>query len=178
MPSRGRTILYNIHERKPEFKGLYDVVLLFDVLEHIEAAGSFLESAAWHLKPGGIMLLNVPALSSLYSQYDKLVGHVRRYDKVSVRHLFQQHGIDFKLMELRYWGLSLVPIVWLRKMMLRKIQRPDAAVAIGFHPPAQWINRALGTLMSAETSLLSHPPFGSSLMVAARKHLCPPAPSV
>src|SRR5215471_7525099 len=75
---------YDIHQRLPEFAGSFDLVLLFDVLEHIDDESRFLQSLKFHMSLRGHMVINVPAHQSLYSGYDRVVGHVRRY---GIRHL-------------------------------------------------------------------------------------------
>ena len=62
----------------------YDSLLLLDVLEHIEDDSEFLMKCAELLKPGGYIIINVPAFIAFYSRYDKQVGHQRRYTKVSI----------------------------------------------------------------------------------------------
>ena len=57
------------------------MVVLFDVLEHIPDTQPFLSSVIRHIKLNGFLLINVPALQTLYSKYDETVGHVRRYNK-------------------------------------------------------------------------------------------------
>jgi SAM-dependent methyltransferase len=169
VPSRGRTLLYDIQEKLPVFKEAYDVVILFDVLEHIRAAGEFLNTASWYLKPGGTVLINVPALQPLYSQYDRLVGHILRYDRRSLKELVSASDAGLQVTDACYWGFSLVPVVWLRKWMIRNVVKPEAAISAGFQPSARWINAAFLSLMRIETTFLSNPPLGSSLMLAARK---------
>jgi 2-polyprenyl-3-methyl-5-hydroxy-6-metoxy-1,4-benzoquinol methylase len=50
---RGRTMYYDINEKRPEFKEKYDAILLFDVLEHIEHTKPFIQSLLFHLNRGG-----------------------------------------------------------------------------------------------------------------------------
>lgn len=52
---------YDVHQRKPEFSAHFDLLLLFDVLEHIENENDFLQSAKFYLKDSGTLLVNVPA---------------------------------------------------------------------------------------------------------------------
>lgn len=70
---------YDIHQRNPEFRAHFDLLFLFDVLEHIEDESGFLQSIKFHLAESGTLLINVPAHQSLYSDYDRAAGHVRRY---------------------------------------------------------------------------------------------------
>ncbi len=164
---RGRTLFYNIHDRRPDLAGRYDFVLLLDVIEHIADTKPFIESAAFHLKPGGSVIVNVPALAALSSRYDTVVGHLRRYDKPMLRHALSEAGLDVRVM--RYWGLSLVPVALLRKLVVRGIESTDAVTTAGFQPPARIFNGALAALGAAETTLLARPPLGTSLLAVARK---------
>src|SRR5215470_5892208 len=62
LSTRGRLMHYNIFEKRPEFSAQYDLVLLFDVLEHIEREEEFLDAIKFLTKEGGQVLTNVPAL--------------------------------------------------------------------------------------------------------------------
>lgn len=63
----------------------FDTVLYIDVLEHIEDDRAELERACAHLVPGGHLIIVAPAHNRLYSDFDKKVGHHRRYDKPMLR---------------------------------------------------------------------------------------------
>ena len=53
----------------------YDLLLLMDVIEHVEDDLEFIRVSLEHLKPGGIIAINVPAHMKLYSRYDEVAGH-------------------------------------------------------------------------------------------------------
>ena len=76
---RSAVCCYDVLERKPKYEGRFDLILLADVLEHVADEDKFLRAVQFHLAPGGSVLVNVPALQSLYSGYDQAVGHLRRY---------------------------------------------------------------------------------------------------
>lgn len=61
--------------------GLFDSIVFIHVLEHIENDSAALNHAYDLLKPGGCILIEVPALQCLYSQHDNMLGHFRRYTK-------------------------------------------------------------------------------------------------
>src|SRR5205807_1658210 len=119
-----------IHEERPEFLGVYDAVLLFDVLEHIEEPVGFIRSILRHLKTGGVLLVNVPALMSLFSEYDTVAGHYRRYDYALMRKEFQ--GMPIEWLDMRYWGLSMVPLLLLRKLVLAMKSGGKDIIRTGF----------------------------------------------
>lgn len=64
-----------------------DTIIYIDVLEHIEKDKEELEAAAALLKPGGHIIILSPAFQSLYSPFDKAIGHYRRYTKPTLRKL-------------------------------------------------------------------------------------------
>ena len=66
----------------------YDLVLLMDVIEHVDDDTAFLKTSLAHLKPGGIVVINVPAHMAFYSKYDEVAGHKRRYSTADLRSLF------------------------------------------------------------------------------------------
>ncbi|OGG80040.1 hypothetical protein A3A39_03035 [Candidatus Kaiserbacteria bacterium RIFCSPLOWO2_01_FULL_54_13] len=68
-----------------DIKEKFDVVFYIDVLEHIKDDSHEMQRAAEHLKPGGTLIVLVPAHQWLYSPFDKAVGHVRRYTKRTLR---------------------------------------------------------------------------------------------
>lgn len=59
----------------------FDAIIYIDVVEHIENDKAELILAAKYLKPGGKLVVLVPAHQFLYSPFDKAIGHYRRYDK-------------------------------------------------------------------------------------------------
>jgi 2-polyprenyl-3-methyl-5-hydroxy-6-metoxy-1,4-benzoquinol methylase len=163
---RGRVLLYDIHDRRPELRERYDMLVLFDVIEHIEEPGHFLASALAHVKPGGWVFVNVPAVQALFSAYDEAAGHYRRYDRSSLTRALERAGLA--ITDMRYWGASLVPLLVLRSLLLAIKRRRDV-IGFGFTPPARWVNGALKDMMRVELALLRRPFLGTSLMAAARK---------
>lgn len=163
-PSRGQTMLYDVHDRSKEFLGSYDFLLVFDVIEHIDDVPAFLDSCVPLLKPGGWLFINVPALECLRSVYDDQAGHLRRYDKPSLSATLDRP--DLKLRALRYWGLSLVPLLAVRRQLLRLAPREDV-IRRGFAPPGALVHALLKGLGRLETALVSSPPAGTSVLAAA-----------
>lgn len=135
---------YNIHQRNPEFRGHFDLLLLFDVLEHIEDEDAFLQSVKFHLAEAGTLLINVPAHQFFFSDYDRAAGHVRRYSIQQLVKVAEQNG--FKARTFTYWGLPLVPLLLLRKMM--SMQRSNGKS--GFDARGSAMNSMLRLLARAE----------------------------
>jgi SAM-dependent methyltransferase len=165
-PGRGRVLYYDATEQAPGMVGSYDAVFLFDVIEHVEPARDLVAAALAHLRPGGRLLVNVPALPALFSAYDAAQGHRRRYTRRSLS--AELAGLPCRVDSVAYWGLSLVPLLAARKLLLGS-KPSGSTMRAGFHPPARLANDALTLLMKAELALLRRPPIGTSVMAAATK---------
>jgi hypothetical protein len=164
---RGRTLCYDVLRPDRSLLGAYDVVLLFDVLEHIEDAPPFLRATLGHVRPGGFVLLNVPAWQFLYSAYDVAAGHVRRYRKHTLAR--EMNGTDFEIRDLRYWGMLMVPLLVARKWFVRRAASHNDCVRQGFQPPGALSGAVLNGMFRLETALLARPPIGTSLLLAAQR---------
>lgn len=71
----------DLFDLTPKIFGLFDTIVFIHVLEHIKKDKKALDTACRLLKPGGFVLIEVPALPFLFSPHDKLLGHYRRYTK-------------------------------------------------------------------------------------------------
>lgn len=157
---KSRLFCYDVFARKPDLACFYDVIILFDVIEHIADEKEFLDAVLYHLKPGGKILLHVPADMRVYSVYDKVVGHVRRYDREGLAGIAQNHGL--KLDSWSYWGLPLYPLLMVRKRILRPGASEKETIEKGFRPPGRLAGQILGGLLSAE--ILPNHFLGTSIM--------------
>ncbi len=166
-PRKGRVLLYDIHDRRPELASAYDFLLLFDVIEHIDDVHGYLDSALYHLRPGGWLFVNVPALEALRSAYDSAAGHLRRYDGGTIAATFSRHALELR--DVRYWGASLIPLLLLRTLWTSEGAPVAETLKKGFQPPHPAVNAALRSLCRIETRLTTHPIAGTSLLAAAVK---------
>jgi hypothetical protein len=80
----------NIFNKEFKKNKKYNTILCLDVLEHIKDDHKQIENAHFSLKKHGFLIINVPAFQSLYSQFDKDVGHYRRYRKEDFKKIFQK----------------------------------------------------------------------------------------
>ena len=165
-PARGRTLYYDVTQADPLLLGSYDAAFLFDVIEHVESPGPLLRAAVEHLRPGGLLFLNVPALQALFSAYDVVQGHVRRYSTRTLAAVLD--GLPCRLCAVSYWGFGLVPLLGLRRLLVGRTPGPRTYRA-GFQPPSPVANQALRALMKVELALLARPPLGTSVMAATRR---------
>ena len=94
-----------------------DAVVLLNVLEHIERDDLALAQVSRILRPGGILVAEVPAGPSLYDSYDAHLMHFRRYEMRSLVSLIGRSG--FVVRERSHLGFLLYPAFWLTKRLSR-----------------------------------------------------------
>jgi SAM-dependent methyltransferase len=95
---------------------LFDAVVYINVLEHIEHDGAELALATSLLRPGGRVLIVVPAHQWLYAKVDRLTGHFRRYSKKSLLAVTRDNGL--RIESMRYFdSVGLVPYLVLYKWL-------------------------------------------------------------
>ena len=138
---------YDILEERLDLMDSYDGLLLLDVLEHIEDDAAFMRSARAHLKPGGFLVLNVPGSMKLFSRYDDMAGHVRRYEPEGLHVLASESG--FTVEQWSWWGRPFKPFLALRKHLVRNM-KPDNVIRRGFKPPGPFTNRLMRALAHCE----------------------------
>lgn len=92
----------------PVSEGAWDSITMFDVLEHIENDRGTLKKAAKGLKPGGALIITVPAYNWLFSFHDQFLGHCRRYNRRQIKKLLEESGL--LVIESGYWNCLLFPL--------------------------------------------------------------------
>ena len=130
--------------------GAYDLLLLMDVIEHIDDDLEFVKVSLQHLKPDGLVVINVPAHMTCYSQYDEVAGHKRRYGVADIKSLFRQARL--KPISIAQWGLFLLPALLLRKLILR-LTPPEHTIRVGFVPANPLLHSILIGLQDLETKI-------------------------
>lgn len=163
--TRGKIFCLNIYEKHEELLHKYDSVLLMDVIEHIENDLLFLENSIKYLKKGGLVIINVPALNSLFSKYDIVAGHKRRYNKRMMKELFKKCNIEE--ISISYWGFLLIPVAMIRKLILKFVSK-SKIISTGFNPPNFIVNKLLNVILSLENQFISSPVLGTSLIAVGR----------
>ena len=147
--SRRSTIhCYDIFQKDQALRGKFDLIFLFDVLEHIIDEDGFLKALLFHLAPGGKLIVNVPAGMWAFSKYDVAAGHVRRYSIGSLGNTADRNNLE--MTKCTYWGLPLVPTLVLRKFWLLGKQDKDKIISAGFDARSDLINRLLGFVSKCE----------------------------
>jgi len=163
---RGRLLCYNILDRESLMHESYDNVILFDVLEHIGDDQAFFDSALHLVRPGGSLIINVPAFMQLWSPYDLAAGHVRRYTIAEIARLVESCE-NLSIRRWTYWGAPFLPLLYARKVYL-KLASPDDVIKSGFSVRNQVVNRAFSWLSRCEW--IPQHCCGTSLMLVIDRH--------
>ncbi len=145
----------------------YDLILMLDVLEHIDDHHAALRTLSKSLLPGGRLLLTVPALQWLWSGHDVANEHYRRYDRGTLRRVLEESG--FRVESLRFYFLWTVLPMLARRWLDPAGRRVAADHAVSIPPPM--LNRMLTIASRGEHALgrFVRWPSGSSLLAVASK---------
>jgi len=134
-----------------------DVIVMHDVLEHIENESAAVARVATLLKPDGLLVMSVPAMPALFGYHDEQLGHYRRYTRRTLRAALQP---AFQIDRLRYYGATLIPVtLWFSR--LRRQPYPTANAAGG-----GLMGNALAMVCRVEERIPG--PLGTSLVCMAR----------
>jgi SAM-dependent methyltransferase len=142
-----------------------DFVTLLDVLEHQEDDRAFLADLVGKMRPGATLLVTVPALPRLWSEWDVALGHFRRYDKTTLTAAVD--GLPVTVVETSYLFPELVPMGLVRAR--RRTPRP-AGVSdedAEFPDLPGFANDLLYGLGTGSLALRRHWRTGSSLLLVA-----------
>ena len=147
----------------PLEQGKYDVVLLLDVIEHLEDDAAGVRAAAGVLRDGGVMIVTVPAYQWLWSDWDELHHHFRRYNRGMLRKVLSEAALRISL--LSYANTTLFPLAAAARTV-HKISRKKHETADMKVPPAP-INATFRGLYSFERHFLGRLPIPFGLSVVA-----------
>jgi hypothetical protein len=159
-----RKFCYDVLSKKSELNNKYDILLMMDVLEHIDNEIDFLSASKLMIADDGVLIINVPAFQNLYSKYDLAVGHIRRYNAKQLIKVVEKCG--FECVSYSYWGLPLTPLLWLRKIIIRN-KTPEEIIQTGMEPGSKLMNWLL--LKSSNLEIIPNHFYGSSLMAVFKK---------
>ena len=143
----------------------YDLIALLDVLEHVPDDRASLAAIMTRLKPGGALLLTVPANPWMWSAHDVAHHHHRRYRKAEIEKLAREAGFEIEL--LSPFNSLLFPPIAAVRLAGRLTGKDDSDDAM----PGELVNRTLDTLFGLERSLIGRVPmpFGVSLVAVLRR---------
>jgi 2-polyprenyl-3-methyl-5-hydroxy-6-metoxy-1,4-benzoquinol methylase len=141
----------------PELMGKFNSIIALNVVEHIEDHVQAISNCRELLRPGGQLILLVPAYPRLYNGMDEELGHFRRYRKSEVVALLTAQG--FQVVHTRYFNAMAIVGWWVTGSLLkvRKIKKA----------PLKWYNRLVPVMRLIDK--ITAKKFGLSVMAVARK---------
>lgn len=146
--------------------GTFDLVIATEVLEHVERDADAARTLARLLKPGGVLLITVPAHQWMWTVHDEMNHHFRRYSKAGLRGVIEGAGLDITW--LSFQMVALFPVMAAGRLASRaRGKRKDANIRLlpgVINTPLRWMFEAEKWVLPRVPS-----PMGSSLICAARK---------
>jgi SAM-dependent methyltransferase len=168
--SKARGIIQDIRagclpDEAPLGGEMFDLIGLFDVLEHIEEDDAALGVIRRHLAPGGSFIVMVPAYAWMWSAHDEAAHHKRRYAKAQLQAKLRAAG--FVITRLSYLNTLLFPLAVVVRLASRLLNQSKAS---GNTTPPFIVNEVFARVFGVESRLLAWAdlPFGLSLLAIAR----------
>ncbi|MSR61113.1 MAG: class I SAM-dependent methyltransferase [Planctomycetes bacterium] len=158
----------------PYRDGAFDLVCLFDALEHIPDDARALREVARVLAPGGRVVISVPAYPFLFANNDRVACHYRRYTRSTLRRVLT--GAGFALERNTHTNVFLFPLILPAVLLLKAKERllrqsPDRQRTNLSVPLPRALHRLLAGVFTAELpfSRRFDWPAGHSILALARK---------
>jgi SAM-dependent methyltransferase len=151
----------------PELEGVepgsYDLVAVLDVVEHVEDDVAALRAIATALKPGGKILITVPAHQWMWSAHDVVNHHKRRYSKGTLTAALDKAGLQWR--QLRWFNSLLFPLAVAARFAGKLRGKDDSDDS----PPPKALNAVFERIFGLERHLLGRLPMppGLSIIVLA-----------
>lgn len=170
---RGMSRIFQVLGPELPFESeFFHAVLALDVLEHLDEEGPLLRNVHRVLRPEGHLLATVPALPWLWTRWDALNLHKRRYRRRPLRAMLERHGYQTRFCS--YMNCFLFPLAAFRKLSEDLGCGQAGALPAGAVIPAATVNAALEALFGLERFVLSRGiplPWGSSIMSWSQRSL-------
>lgn len=143
----------------------FSLVTMLDVVEHMENPSEALLRARAVSRPGGHLLITVPAFQTLWTSHDEINHHYTRYTKRTLASLLDSIGL--RVLHDQYFFHWVAPAKLVTRVKERVFGTSSPSIP---KVPTGWLNKTLLTISRAEQLLPSwtKPPFGSSLLLMGR----------
>ncbi|MET1132872.1 MAG: class I SAM-dependent methyltransferase [Aeromicrobium sp.] len=172
----GGTVIHGVHADVAA-GSTFDVVCAFEVLEHLEHDDQALEEWVASIRPGGHLVMSVPAFQSRFGPMDENAGPFRRYEPDELRAQLERAGLTDVETTVYGWPLGYALEAVRNRIDARKLARRDATMedltfASGrtFQPPNRIVGLAVAVLVRPFCLLQRlRPDRGIGLVVSARK---------
>jgi len=164
---KARIVLANLEKKLPLPANQFDGAVLLDVLEHIHDTKA-LPNIQKVLKPNGILIITVPAYPWLFSYWDVLHQHKRRYTRRGLTQVLEKCG--FTVIHASYFNTLLFPLILLIRLIKSLLGTLESHQSDCYELPRR-ANTLLLKIFRKETQLATHMsiPFGLSLLVVCKK---------
>lgn len=145
----------------------FDLIVMFDVLEHIDQPNKCLDALKPLLKANGKLLVTVPAFPFLWSEHDVSQHHKRRYLAKTLTETLA--GSGFTTSYVSYYNFFLFPLIATSRGLRKLKKRKNNEVKSDLKETASWLNQLLYKVFSAESKLLPKMklPVGISLIAVS-----------
>jgi len=140
--------------------GAYDMIAMFDVLEHIPDDKGALVELRGKVAPGGVLVLTVPALPWLWSAHDEAHHHQRRYTAKALRALLPQAG--WRIRHLTHFNSLLMPLIVAARAAGKLAGREGGDEVM----PPKPVNALLGAIFAAERFVVPRLPLPIGVSIA------------
>ncbi len=152
-----------------------DLITLFDSIEHIEDDLRVVRQCGAALKPGGHLMITVPAYQFLFADNDRISHHLRRYTRGRLQQIARAAGLE--IIKSTYYNVLLFPLILPAILAMKAMQAIRGPLGEGegktnlSHHKQGPVNRILTAIFSAERGFLGRisMPFGHSIALIARK---------
>jgi len=118
----------NFESRFGHLFNKFDTVFALNVIEHIENRHLALQNCKKLLKPGGTLIILVPAFQALFNQFDRSLGHYLRFTRKSLSQLMEAN--QFEVVMLNYFNFIGIFGWWFTGSILRKKEIPEGQMAL------------------------------------------------
>jgi len=148
--------------------GIARVVTMMDVIEHLDDDAAAVREMTRITAPGGLIVITVPALMTLWSDWDVILHHRRRYGKRQFEALFDPDRLE--ILHCAYFNSLVLPLVWAVRFWRRLVPVRSGGQRAEERIPPWPINAILRTIMVwPACRKWYHPPFGVSLIAVLRR---------
>lgn len=166
---KGSFPIHELPQALPSLRGRFDIVTCLDVLEHVDDDVAGLRELAGLLRPGGQIVITLPAYAWLWSGEDEISQHRRRYTLRGLRRTCAAAGLEVRWAS--YFNLAILPamtaVVWSRRL-LRSDWRSESNLTAG----GSWAEGLLRAVTGLEARVVGDErlrlPAGASLVARAR----------
>jgi ubiquinone/menaquinone biosynthesis C-methylase UbiE len=105
------------NQRLPYPNNFFDLIICLDTLEHIHNDKRLVKEMARVVKKGGSIIISVPAYQWLFSYWDRMLGHFRRYSESNLSATLPKKTVKIKLLSY-YFSYLLLPAIFVRAVKI------------------------------------------------------------